>query len=176
MANFVYIATSLDGYIAGQKGEIDWLDSFPDPDTPESDFGYGEFINRVDALLMGKNTFDKVLTFGEWPYEKRVFVLSHSLKEVPAHLTGKVQIVSGEIEEVLQDLSDQGYKDLYIDGGKVIRDFLRKDLIEEMYITRLPILLGQGIPLFGKMNNPVRFNKVESIVLNKYLVMSRYAK
>lgn len=176
MANFVYIATSLDGYIAGEDGEIDWLESFPDPDAPESDFGYNAFMEKIDALLMGKNTFEKVLSFGEWPYEKKVFVLSNSLREIPRDLTSKVEIINGKIQNVLQNLSDIGFKNLYIDGGRVIQSFLRDNLIDEMYITRLPILLGKGIPLFGEMDEQVRFSKVESIRLNKYLVMSHYVK
>jgi len=176
MANLVYIATSLDGYIAGENGDIEWLESFPTSDIQEGDYGFNDFMQRVDALLMGRNTFEKVLSFGDWPYEKMVFVLSSTLEEVPEHVSGKAEVINGAILEVLHRLHERGYKNLYIDGGKVIQSFLQQNLIDEMFITRLPILLGKGIPLFGEMENQVRFEKVDTIQLNQYLVMSHYRR
>ena len=81
MANYVYIATSLDGFIADKDGGLDWLMEIPNPD--KSDYGFAEFMNTVDALLMGRKTFEIVVSFGQWPYTKPVFVLSNSLKEIP---------------------------------------------------------------------------------------------
>ena len=94
MANIVYIATSLDGYIAGVNGELDWLMKYPNPEN--SDFGFGEFMSRVDGIVMGRSTFDLVVTFGEWPYPKPVFVLSSTLEEVPEHHVSRYGIVAGE--------------------------------------------------------------------------------
>jgi len=170
----VYIAASLDGYIADKAGSVDWLHSIPNPEG--SDMGFGEFIARVDALVMGRNTFDMVLSFGiDWPYSKPVFVLSSTLTKVPAGYEDKVFLVKGPLDEVLATLSRQGYKDLYIDGGITIQNFLKADLIDEMIITTIPVLLGGGLPLFGDLVTPLNFKHVkcerllDSLVKNHYL-------
>lgn len=172
MANYIYIATSLDGYIASEDGGLEWLTEFPNPTN--SDYGFNDFMQKVDALVMGRSTYEKVLSFGQWPYTKKVFVLSGKLNEVPEELSGKVEIISGDIKTVTADLNKKGYVNLYIDGGKVIQNFLKEGLIDEMIITRIPILLGAGIPLFGKLDKPVRFDKVETEILDDLLVKSHY--
>jgi len=174
MSNYVYIATSLDGFIADEDGGIDWLMEIPNPD--ESDYGYADFIEKIDALVMGRNTFEKVLTFGEWPYSKRVFVLSNSLTEIPDQLIDKVEIFKGDIRGVVQDLNRQGYENLYIDGGKVIQCFLKEDLIDELIITKIPMLLGRGIPLFGDIDQNLKFKHKKTEILNKMLVKSCYSR
>ena len=174
MSNYVYIATSLDGFIATSDGGLDWLMEIPNPD--KSDYGYADFIDRVDALVMGRNTFEKVLTFGEWSYTKHVFVLSNSLTEIPENLTGKAEIITGNVTDVVRKLNQQGYRNLYIDGGKVIQSFLKEDLIDELIITRIPILLGKGIPLFGDIDQRLKFKHIKTEVLNKMLVKSYYAR
>ncbi|UUV18474.1 dihydrofolate reductase family protein [Fusobacteria bacterium ZRK30] len=172
MANYIYIATSLDGYIASEDGGLEWLNEFPNPTN--SDYGFNDFMQRVDALVMGRNTYEKVLSFGQWPYTKKVFVLSSKLKEVPEELSDKVEIISGDIKAVTADLNKKGYVNLYIDGGKVIQSFLKEGLIDEMIITRIPILLGAGISLFGKLDKPVRFDEVETEILDDFLIKSHY--
>ena len=172
MANYIYIATSLDGYIASEDGGLEWLTEFPNPTN--SDYGFNDFMQRVDALVMGRNTYEKVLSFGQWPYTKKVFVLSNNLKEIPEELADKVEIISGDIKAVTADLNKKGYVNLYIDGGKVIQSFLKEGLIDEMIITRIPILLGAGIPLFGKLDKPVQFDQVETEILDDLLVKSHY--
>jgi dihydrofolate reductase len=174
MANFIYIATSLDGYIADKEGGIDWLANIPNPE--KSDFGFSEFMEKVDALVMGRNTFETILSFGEWPYNKKVFVLSNTLKIIPDRLKEKAELISGKAKEIVEDLSDKGYKNLYIDGGMVIQSFLEEDLIDEMVITRVPIILGDGIPLFVKSGKQINFKKVKTEVLNDQLVKSYYIK
>lgn len=174
MANYVYIAASLDGFIATPEGGIEWLEDAPNPDG--SDFGFSEFLSRVNAILMGRVTFDKVLTFDYWPYHLPVFVLSSTLKEVPPYLDGKVRIVSGPLVEVIAQLGVQGFKNLYIDGGRVIQSFLREDLIDELIVTRFPKLLGSGIPLFGELGGTLDFSHVETEVIENYLVKSRYRR
>lgn len=149
MANYVYIATSLDGFIATCEGGLDWLSEIPN--TEQSYFGYAEFISGIDAILMGRNTFQKVLTFGAWPYDKPVFVLGNTLVSVPENVADKTEIVNGEVRMLVDQLNKRGYHNLYVDGGSVIQSFLEEDLIDEMIITRVPILLGDGIPLFGKL-------------------------
>ena len=173
MANYVYIATSLDGFIATENGGLDWLE-VPNPD--KSDYGYADFIKGIDALVMGRNTFEKVLTFGEWFYKKPVFVLSNSLTEIPKDIADKAEIVKGDIASVIHKLNQQGYKNLYIDGGKVIQSFLREDLIDEIIITRVPVLLGKGIPLFGESEHSIMFKHTKTEVFNNMLVKSYYVR
>ena len=174
MANFVYIATSLDGFIATSDGELDWLETIPNQDN--SDYGYADFIKTIDAIVMGKNTFQKVLTFDQWVYNKPVFVLSNSLTELPEHLLGKAELVCGEIGKLITQLNQKGYKNLYIDGGKVIQNFLQEDLIDEIIITRIPILLGKGIPLFGELELHLQFKHQKTEIYNNNLVKSYYIR
>jgi dihydrofolate reductase len=175
MANIVYIATSLDGYIAKVDGDLSWLDEVPNPE--KSDFGFADFMNSIDALVMGRNTYEKVLSFGiDWPYEKKVFVLSSKLNKVDERVKGKVEIVSGELEEIVKELNAKGFKNLYIDGGKTIQSFLKKDLIDELNITRVPIILGEGIPLFSKQTNEIKLKHLETISHANGLVQSIYKK
>jgi dihydrofolate reductase len=172
--NYVYIAASIDGYIATTGGDVDWLHEVPNPDN--DDYGYSEFIGNIDALVMGRNTFEKVLTFGDWFHKKKVFVVSSLLTEIPDGLEGKVEILSGSLSCVLSKIESQGFKNLYIDGGKLIQSFLSEDLIDELIVTRIPILLGGGIPLFGELSAPLRFTHIDTKIHNDALVMSRYAR
>lgn len=154
--NAVFIATSIDGFIADANGGISWLDSVPE--INEVDTGYHEFMQRTDALVMGRNTYETVLGFGgEWPYSKHVFVLSNSLQSVPAELNEKVTLMGGSVKEVLQKIHELGFFHLYIDGGKTIQQFMSSDLIDELIITTIPIVLGGGIPLFGALPQPLMF-------------------
>lgn len=173
--NKVFIGCSLDGFTADQKGGIDWLDSIPNPD--QNDMGYGEFMEGVDALVMGRNTFETVLGFNiPWPYEKPVFVLSNSLKEVPDKLKDKVKIVSGSLSKILEEINREGYVRLYIDGGKTIQSFLKEDLIDELTITTVPLLLGSGIPLFSDLPKPLLFNASSSKILLGKIVQSVFVR
>ena len=174
MTNHVYIATSLDGFIATSDGELDWLEEIPNPD--KNDYGYGEFIKNIDAIVMGRKTFEKVVTFGQWVYEKPVFILSNSLTKLPEKILDKAEIVSGEIKEVIAQLNQEGYKNLYIDGGRVIQSFLQEDLVDEMIITRVPILLGKGIPLFDKLEQHLQFSHKKTEIYNNTLVKSHYTR
>ena len=174
MKTYVYIAQSLDGFIAKKGGDITWLEEFPNPDG--SDFGFSDFMKKIDALLMGRNTYEKVLTFGFWPYEKPVYVVSNTIKVVPESLKGKVFILSGEILEILESLENKGLKSIYVDGGMLIQSFLSEDLIDTMIITTMPVILGEGLPLFGSIGRELKWELVESQVLNKYAVKSEYSR
>jgi dihydrofolate reductase len=159
--NCVFIATSLDGYIADKQGGIEWLDLIPN--TNHDDMGYFAFINEIDALVMGRASFETVLGFGiEWPYTKPVFVLSSTLKAIPEDLADRVFHIHGTIPENLERIHALGHFRLYIDGGKTISSFLREDLIDEMIITRIPILLGGGAPLFGDLPQQLEFELISS--------------
>lgn len=174
MANIIYIATSLDGYIARKDGNIDWLMELPNPD--KSDYGFSDFMKRIDGLIMGRNTFNLVLKFGQWPYTKPVFVLSKTMKEIPDEMKSKAERVRGNLNTIVERLNKKGFENLYIDGGKTIQSFLKQDLIDEIIITRIPIILGSGIPLFGEMDLELRFEHVQTEVLNNALVKSRYLR
>jgi dihydrofolate reductase len=172
MANFVYIAASLDGFIATSDGGVEWLTEIPTPEN--SDYGYAGFMSGIDAIIMGRNTFETVLAFGEWPYDKPVFVLSGSMTELPDISEGTIELVHGDIRTIISDLNRDGYKNLYIDGGRTIQSFLQEDLIDEMIVTRIPILLGTGIPLFGDMERSLKFQLVDTEVFSNMLVKSTY--
>ena len=143
-----------------------------------SDYGFSEFLDRTDGIIMGRKSFETVLGFNEWPYAKRVpiFVLSNTLNQLPHNLSANVEIVRGELKEIIELLRDKGINNLYIDGGKTIQSFLKEDLIDEMIITRIPILLGSGIPLFDKNNLELMFEHVGTEVYNNMLVRSKYLR
>ena len=174
MVNSVYIAVSLDGFIAENDGGLDWLNNIPNPE--HSDYGFVEFMNGVDAIVMGRKTFEKVLEFNEWIYTKPVFVLSSTLQIVPDDLQNKVQIVSGNVDDVVDSLHSDGYLNLYIDGGLTIQKFLKADLIDQMVITTVSKILGSGIPLFGNIGT-LRTFKLEKVeMLNENLVKHYYLR
>lgn len=170
----IYIAISLDGYIARKDGNIDWLMDIPNPG--KSDYGFGDFMESIDAIVMGRNTFDKVNSFGTWPYNKPVFVLSNSLTEVPSLLKEKAEILSGDQESILEFLKKKGYIKIYVDGGKTIQHFLESELVDEMILSKIPILLGSGIPLFGYLKNDQKFEHTKTDVYDSGIVKSHYKK
>ncbi|CAE6917670.1 COG0262 Dihydrofolate reductase [Vibrio sp. B1REV9] len=175
MANIVFIATSLDGYIADKQGKLDWLQSVPNPDN--IDTGFFSLMERIDGLVMGRNTLDVVLSFDcDWPYSKPVFVLSNTMTEVPQGYEDKAFLVKGELKDVLADLNAKGFNELYIDGGVTIQNFLKEDLIDEMVITCFPILLGGGAPLFGDLERPLNFKVTKSEVVLDTLVQTTYVR
>ncbi|MGL1893633.1 MAG: dihydrofolate reductase family protein [Spirochaetaceae bacterium] len=174
MKNIVYISSSLDGFIAKKDGGLDWLMNIPNPDN--NDYGFSAFMESIDGLIMGRNTFEMVLSFGEWLYTKKVFVLSNTLKTIPEHLKDRAEIVNGELTQIVTKLNDRGFNNLYIDGGKTIQSFLKLDLIDEMIISQVPILLGSGIPLFSDLDKELNFKVVKTEKLNDFLVQSHYVR
>lgn len=176
----VFIATSLDGYIAREDGSIDWLNRMDERIPSGEDCGYGAFIATVDALVMGRKSFDTVLAFGTWPYgEMPVVVLSRSLDALPAGVRATVSLERGEPREVAERLGRRGYRHLYIDGGETIREFLRAGLIDEITVTTIPVLLGSGRPLFGPVSADVPLELIDSraypfgFVQHRYRVLAR---
>ena len=165
----VFIATSIDGFIARPDGALDWL---PDNCEPH---GYEEFMDSVDALVMGRNTFEIVLGFGAWPYGKKpVIVLSTTLQELNAPQDAVCHLMSGTPQEIVNSLAQRGMNHLYIDGGVTIQGFLRAGMIQRMVITRVPVLLGSGIPLFGTMPQDIRLKHVATRSYTSGLVQSEY--
>ena len=175
MINKVFIATSLDGYIADKNGSIDWLHSIPNPD--QNDMGYAEFMSDIDALIMGRNTFQTVCGFDiEWPYHKHVYVLSNTLTSIPKDFQEYASLVNGSLSQVLESIHSQGHQKLYIDGGSTIQSFLKEDLIDELIITTIPIVLGGGIALFGELTEPLTFKCVESKIYLDSIVQSKFVR
>lgn len=173
--NSVYIATSLDSYIADKNGGIEWLDSIQIPDI--EDMGYAEFTKGIDALVMGRTTFETVLGFDvDWPYKKPVFVLSTSLTKIPESHKEKAFLIKGTMTEILEQIHKKGYHRLYIDGGITIQGFLKEDLIDEMIITVFPVLLGGGSPLFSELPNALEFELVKSKVYVDQLVQHHFRR
>lgn len=175
MSNIVYVGASLDGYIADKDGGLDFLQSVPNPDN--LDFGFQKFMDGIDALVMGRKTFETVLGFGgPWPYSKPVFVLSSVMNSVPESLAGKAGIIHGTPEEIVAELCAKGFSRLYIDGGQVIRSFFERDMVDELIVTIIPVLLGGGTPLFGAFPSQMRFKLESSQVFLGALVQSRYSR
>jgi len=170
----VFMAMSLDGFIARPDGDVGWLHELP-PLEDGDDAGYSEFFSKIDALVMGRGTFEKVLTFDPWPYgEKPVIVMSNALKQVPDELTKTVRIETGTPQDVLQRLSDNGYEHLYLDGGKLIQSFLAAGLVDDMTLTTIPILIGTGLSLFGTLEHDIKLTLLRSKSWNNGMVQSTY--
>lgn len=163
---------SLDGFIARSDGDIEWLVPFQNQEVEDS---YKEFIENIDAIVIGRSTFEKVLSFPSWPYEKKVFVLSNTLKQVTAALKDKADVLSMDPKELLAYLHKQGFSNIYVDGGKTIQGFLRSDCISELIITTVPVLIGSGISLFGSLTHDLQFTHVQTNVYSNGLVKSHYA-
>lgn len=165
----VFIATSIDGFIARPDGALDWLPADCEP------HGYDEFIATVDALVIGRKTFDTVLAFDAWPYGTRpVIVLSTTLREVNVPEGALCEVMAGTPHEIVARLGQRGMKHLYIDGGVTIQRFLEAGLIQRLTITRIPVLLGSGIPLFGPLSRDIRLQHIATRSYPSGLVQSEY--
>ena len=167
----VFIATSLDGYIARQDGGLDWL-----PVDGEA-HGYDEFMATVDAIVIGRKTFEVVLAFHAWPYGKKpVIVLSSNFSALKAPDGAVCDFTSGTPQEIVSRLAQLGINHLYIDGGVTIQRFLHAGLIQHMTITRIPVLLGSGIPLFGPLPHDIRFQHIATRSFPSGMVQSEYVR
>lgn len=169
----VFIATSLDGFIARRDGAIDWL---PGLSTDGGDYGYGAFLDTVDGIIMGRGSFEQARNFQPWPYAKPVVVMSRTLiqDDLGGLFDGKVTISASPPAELLAELTEKGWRAAYIDGGKVIQSFLRAGLITDVIITRIPVLIGEGIPLFGPLETDIELEHRETVSYPSGLVQSRY--
>jgi dihydrofolate reductase len=166
----VFIGTSVDGFIARPSGDVDFL-----PPGGGEPHGYDEFIATVDALIIGRNTFETVLAFATWPYgEKRVVVLSSRPLDFSAVRGGVVEQMAGPPAEIVSKLAASGAHHLYVDGGITIQRFLRAGLIQRLIITRVPVLIGDGIPLFGTLPRDVRLRHVATQQYPSGLVKTEY--
>ena len=169
----VFIGTSLDGFIARENGELDWLIGGTDI-TPE-EYGYNAFIKDIDVIVMGRRTYEVGLSFDPWPYHLPVFVLSHRPIEKPKTApTAKVESMAGEPETIVATLAKKGLRRLYVDGGETIRQFLRAGLVDEITISQLPVLIGRGIPLFGPLPHDVKLRHIKTSTFRGGMVQTTY--
>jgi dihydrofolate reductase len=166
----VFIGASLDGFIARLNGSFDFL-----PEGGGEPHGYNEFIASVDTIVIGRNTFEIVLPMKPWPYgKKRVVVLSTRPIDFSAIAGANLEQMSGEPAEIVSKLEAKGSKHLYIDGGITIQRFLRAGLIQRLIITRVPVLIGEGIPLFGSIEKDIHLRHISTKQYASGLVSSEY--
>jgi dihydrofolate reductase len=165
----VFIAASLDGFIARANDDLDWL-----PQGGGEPHGYDEFIATVDALVIGRRSFEKVLTFDTWPYDKKPVVVLSTRALAPAPPGAVVERMSGAPAEIVSQLAARGVGHIYVDGGITIQRFLQARLIQRLIITRIPVLLGDGIPLFGALQGDIVLKHVRTRQYPSGLVQSEY--
>lgn len=171
----VFIATSLDGFISREDGSIDWLVKANTLAPPGEDCGYKSFMSTVDGLVMGRHSFEKVLSFDPWPYDNLpVIVMSSQFIKIPDHLKKSVSTSSETPIELVKRLTKNGFKHLYIDGGITIQKFIADHLINELTITLIPILLGSGRPLFGPLAHDIELNHIETKCFDGGFVQLKY--
>lgn len=172
---FVFVATSLDGFIARPDGSIDWLERANATITPGEDCGFSAFMDGIDAIVMGRNTFEVARTFPEWLYGTTpIVVLSRTLTALPVGTPDSVSLSSKPPHEVVADLATRGLRRLYVDGGLTVQSFLADGLISEITITSIPVLLGRGLPLFGALPDDVWLEHVSTEAYPFGFVQSRY--
>lgn len=166
----VFVGTSLDGFIARPNGDLDFL-----PPGGGEPHGYDEFMASVDAIVIGRKTFETVLTLGPWPYgKKRVVVLSSRPVELRAATGADVEQMAGPPAGIVARLAASGAHHLYVDGGITVQQFLRARLIQRLIITRVPVLIGAGIPLFGTLPHDIQLRHVATRQYPSGLVSSEY--
>ncbi len=173
----VYIATSLDGFIAADNDDLGWLDDLP-PTEEGEDYGYAALMRVTDALLMGRRTFDVIGEFRPWPYDKPVFVASSTMTaaDIPDDLATRVIPIAGTPGEMVAELDRRGHHSLYLDGGSLITSFLAEDLIDELAISVMPVLLGSGIRLFGHLRDLQWWEHITTDSYPSGMVQSTYRR
>lgn len=169
----VFIATSQDGFIARKDGSLDWLTGVS---VTGEDHGYNAFIDSVDGIVMGRGTFDVVTAFDPWPYSRPVIVMSRTLRQedLSDDLKNRVEITDETPQSIMARLARRGWTRAYIDGGQVIQSFLAAGLIAEMSLFRMPVLIGEGRPLFGSLEKDLRLDLVEATSFPSGIVKTRY--
>jgi dihydrofolate reductase len=166
----VFVGTSVDGFIARRNGDFDFL-----PEGGGEPHGYVEFMASVDVLVIGRHTFEKVLTFDQWPYaDKRVVVLSSRAIDCSSVPGAIIEHMSGSPEEITRRLAAGGASHAYVDGGITVQRFLRARQIQRLIVTRVPVLIGEGIPLFGSLPRDLRLRHVLTQTYPSGLVKSEY--
>lgn len=171
----VFVATSIDGYIARDDGSLDWLDKANAQCPAHEDGGFKRFLASVDTLVMGRNTFDMVMSFGQWPYgETPVIVLTNRPLTIKPDLQKTVTVSQESPASLVERLGAQGVRHIYVDGGFTIQSFLKARLIDTIIITLIPVALGSGISLFGQQEHDVALKLTASKVLSCGFMQLRY--
>jgi len=170
----VYIATSIDGFISRTNGSLDWLAPAEDAAAYQR---FETFLSTVMAVVMGRNTFQLVLSFDQWPYQEiPAYVLSRTLSRLPENSPRTVRLRNCSPEDLIAELGSQKFQRVYIDGGETVKGFLVKDLIDELTITRLPIILGSGRTLFGAVPFDLHYQHVSTQTFSTGAVQSKYVR
>tara|TARA_R110000737_G_scaffold352611_2_gene399370 strand:- start:2380 stop:2943 length:564 start_codon:yes stop_codon:yes gene_type:complete len=178
----VFIATSVDGFIAKEDGSVDWLHTAGNPEANmenQLDMGMNEYMSTIDCMIMGRKCMEMIssmnLTPEQWPYgDIKIIALSNIVKVAPANMKGKVKMYSGDLLELVSKLEKEGFKHAYIDGGTTIQAFLNLQLINEITITRIPVLLGEGKPLFGKTFKDIKLEKAKAVAFPNDFIQVKY--
>ena len=178
----VFIATSADGFIAAKDGSVDWLHmagNGKELTKEDADLGLSDYLSSVDCLIMGRKCMEVIsnmnLTPEQWFYgDLKIIVLSNTLKEAPDNLKDKVEMYSGDLLTLIAHLEKEGYKHAYVDGGTTIQAFINLKLIDELTITKAPILLGEGIPLFGKTSKNIKLEEAEAMAFVNDFIQLKY--
>lgn len=174
MTNTVYCAVSLDGFIADTNHGVEFLES-AGPGEEGEDFGWADFFNPIDAIVMGRNTYDVFLGFGMWPYDdKKIIVLSNRDITIPDDYKDKVSAFAGFPDQIVEHAKSLGHDNLYIDGGIVVQQFLSAGLVDKIVITIIPILIGEGISLFGPLNENIKLETVKADKFDNGIVQLHY--
>lgn len=173
ISGHVFIATSLDGFIARDDGNIDWLLS---RDDPSEDHGYQDFIKDIDGLVMGRGSFETASRSDPWPYDRPVLVLSKTLASspIPDHLRGRVRFSNLAPRAAMDMLAAEGWRRVYVDGGQIVQSFLRDGLIADLVVTHVPVLIGAGRRLFGETGGDISLTHVMTKAFPSGLVQSHY--
>lgn len=172
----VYIAISLDGFIARKDGALDWLDEANTTVPDGEDCGFQAFMNSVDTLIMGRKTFEQILSFGEWPYgSTTVIVLSRNSISFPPNVPETVVNSSEAPRELLNRLSGEGAEHVYVDGGITIQGFLSENLVNEITVTVIPVILGDGIPFSGPLPKDIHLAHVRTRAFDFGFIQTTYS-
>ena len=169
----VFLAISVDGFVARKDHSLDWLNK---QESTGDDHGYSALMDKVDGLIMGTGSYKTVLGFGEWPYPKPVAVLSRSMNQsdIPDDLQDKVRVMSGSPADVMGQLEQEGWRNAYVDGARLVQSFIKAGLISEMALTVIPILIGDGFSLFGELDADIDLKLAGSESYPNGFVQLRY--
>ncbi|PJZ83018.1 dihydrofolate reductase family protein [Leptospira harrisiae] len=168
-----FIASSLDGFIARSNGSIDWLTSDAYK-LDNNDFGYSAFMQEIDCIVMGRVTFEKVLSFEPYPFESTpVYVYTGNI-DYKFESKYPIFIFNGTLESLTMTLEKKQFKTAYVDGGKLIQHFINERMLNEITITRIPILIGSGLPLFGNLTKDQKLEHIQTMAYPNGFVQSKY--
>lgn len=176
METVVYIATSLDGFVAREDGALDWLMD-PDYAIEGEDYGFNQVFESVSCLVMDQVTFENICQFEEWPCgDKRLIVMSKALTDLPEGLPDTVELYSGKPAALLNKLRKEGEKQVYLDGAALIHTFLKEGLVNRLILNRIPVLIGSGETLFGELKQDQKFIHKHTKAYASGLVQSEFLK